>query len=201
MSDKMAYYTYSRGATENSFAPYLIQQADLTIEYPITENAGDVRPAFNDLYFLKIICEKPDATRTIEDAGCGICCLAMALLYKRNAMNTESNSYYAVKEATIQGTNSAADVLDIAFSLSHNYEAMVNVSAVDKNVTSAKLDAALAAGKMCMVYINGSHYVLIYGMDTSASAANKYMVADPGRRGLRTLTEGVSCLTSMRVID
>lgn len=224
--DGMRYYVYGYGTTTGGTTVvipeepevrvfnnnYLICQWDENILYPNGEQPGSEERAFYDeaFYTNRNVCNKTgDVTGTIRKNGCGICSLAMYLLYKSNQINTNNNTYYAVKTATIQGTNDDVNMHNGSFTISYG-GVTANVSPVDKSVTMAKLDAAINAGKMCVVRIKTDHYVLIYGIDSGATGTDKYLVADPGNNNYFTLTESmrkygysgnISNLSSMRIIE
>ena len=207
----MRYYSYSYGTTTTkSFdSRFLINQGDTTILYPSGERPGTENRAFIDNLFYGSVCGKTSASGNIKQYGCAICSLAMFLLYKGNISNTNNNVYYAVKEATKQGTNSFADLLGGNFSVSYyNGSCCVRVSV---GPTDAP-DYELNRGNCCIFRINGNpnhHFVLVYGIDTSKSGTDRYLVADPDGGRLINLSEamrkrGVSASMSnignMRVI-
>lgn len=204
----MRYYAYTCGTTRVFTANFIIRQMDKTILYPDDEQPGTEKRAFYDSKFYTAVCNKPSATGTIAGNGCAICSLAMYLLYKSNRTNTNANTYNAVKEATIKGTHENIALKGNSFSLSYG-GIIANVSAADTSVTAAKLDAALN-NNMCIVKISTKHYVLVYGVDSSASGTDKYLVADPGSNSCYTLTQSLAKyelgaslknISSMRIIE
>ena len=217
VGNNVVYYSYSGGTTVSRIFNdnYLISQFDKKVLYPEDEQPGTEERVFYDELFYTSICQKNAGTGTIKEYGCAICSMAMYLLFKSNKQNTDNgNIYEAVKAATIQGTDSYSCILPGHFTLSYS-GVTANVSAFQNNVSMEMLDNALYAGKMCIVFINRQHFVLIYGFNPTASVnsttaeTDRYMVADPGVGVCHTLTEamrnyvedeGLSKIHSMREI-
>ena len=195
----MRYYSYTFGTTtETIVVPrkfsknYLINQGNSTITYPAGEQPGSENRAFLDEMFYGTVCGKTGAGGTIQENGCAICTLAMFLLYKGSKFNTNDNVYYAVKEATIQGTNYKADFLGDHTNISYNNgSAQVDASIIRTNYPEYYLEK----GRFCIFRIQlgdvKSHYVLVYDMDASKTGTDRYLVADADGGKMRTLTEAI----------
>ncbi len=106
------------------------------------------------------------------------------VLYKCNQQNTNDNQYYAVKVATVHGTNNDAN-FKYGSSFSFNGENFT-VS------TTSNPDNELSNGNCCIFYIARKHFVLVYGIDSQQTGTSKYLVADPDGGKLRTLTEAMT---------
>ncbi len=198
----LEYYSYSYGGTtcqggsgttvvtRQFNSSYLINQTDATIMYPNGEKPGTENRAFLDSLFYGTVCGKTGASGTIRENGCAICSLAMFLLYKNNQSNTNNNTYYSVKAATIQATNNSADILHSGFSVS--YGGSTATICAKSNASSTKIENALNNGSMCIVRIKTYHYVLIHKIDYTKTGTDKYLVADPSGGQIRTLTEAMA---------
>ena len=161
---------------------YAINQGDTSIKYPGTSTS-----AFTD-YDFYANCGKYNASGTIKQYGCAICALATFILHKGNLSATNDNIYYAVEQATIKGTNNAADFTHSSFTANiGNKSIYVTIS------ETHDLAAAVSDGKICLARIeNGSdsHYFLIDGMDMSASENfDKYLTCDPNGGIQATLSD------------
>ena len=158
-----------------------INQGDVSIVYP-----GTSKSAFTDPDFYRK-CGKTAASGTIQRYGCAICALATYALYKGNLPNTKENVYYAVQQTTVNATNNAADVTYNDFS--------VKIGSETINVTlesTSDMAAAANSGKICLVKLaegNLSHFVLLDGMDSTATGFNRYLVADSNGGQLTTLQD------------
>lgn len=187
----MVYYYYNNVTTLADFhSGYLINQGDSTITYPSGEQPGSESRAFLDYSFYGDVCGKTAASGNIRQYGCAICCIAMYLLYKSRKVNTNNNVYYAVKAATIDGTDVEADFLH-GGQIIEFYNAVKRIYASITAINNA--DYYLQNGQACIFRMqrndDESHYVLVYGIDNNASGTEKYWVADPDGGRLRTLTE------------
>lgn len=159
----------------------VINQGDASIVYP-----GISTKAFTDTKYYGN-CGKTGATGTIKANGCAICALATYALYKGGLFATNNNIYYAVEQTTINATNSSADVTYNDFSVKIGSKT-INISMTK---TSDMADAA-NNGKICFVRLkqgSNSHYVLLDGMDSTATGFDRYLVADPDGGKLRTLQD------------
>lgn len=192
----MRYYSYRSmtcsGTTQNGFTScYLINQGNTSIIYPSGEKPGNENRVFVDNLFYGSVCGKTLASGNIKQYGCAICCLAMFLLYKGNKNNSNNNVYYAVKEATKQGTNISASFKGNGTYISYN-NGTCQINATVNTTTNA--DNALNNGKCCIFRIKSgsiTHYVLVYGINTNKTGANKYLVADPDGGRMITLAESL----------
>ena len=191
--DGLEYYAYNITTTVlvGFSSNYLINQGDTTILYPSGEKPGTENRVFIDNLFYGSVCGKTSASGNIKQYGCAICSLAMFLLYKGNKSNTNNNVYYAVKEATKQGTSNSADFLGNGTYISYNNGTnQVSVSVA----STSNPDNDVQEGKGCIFRIKSgsiSHYVLVYGIDTSKSGTDRYLVADPDGGQMRSLTEAI----------
>ncbi|WP_025688627.1 hypothetical protein [Paenibacillus zanthoxyli] len=159
----------------------LINQADSSIKYPNTAIS-----AFTDTSFYAN-CGKTAASGTIKQYGCTICSLAMFILYKGGLFNSNDNTYNAVVQATVGGTNNAADFTGNSFT------ATIGSQNINVNLaTTSDVSEEVGNGNICLVrlYQNGnSHYVLVDGWNSSASDFYRYLVCDPDGGTQKTLAD------------
>lgn len=159
----------------------LINQGDTSIKYP-----GTTTSAFTDTSFYAK-CGKTAASGTIKQYGCAICSLAMFILYKGGLSNSNDNTYNAVVQATIGGTNNAADFTGNGFTATIGSQNIrVNIA------TTSDVSAEVQNGNICLVrlYENGnSHYVVVDGWNSSASDFYRYLVSDPDGGTQKTLAD------------
>lgn len=159
----------------------VINQADTSIVYPSTSTK-----AFTDTSFYSK-CGKTSATGSIKSNGCSICALATYALYKGGLSATNDNIYHAVQQTTVNATNNAADVTYNDFSVTIGSKT-IKIT-LDK---TSDMAAAANSGEICFVRLKegaNSHYVLLDGMDSTATGFNRYLVADPDGGKLRTLQD------------
>ncbi|TXK75883.1 hypothetical protein [Paenibacillus sp. N3.4] len=161
----------------------LINQGDTSIKYP-----GTTTSAFTDTSFYKN-CGKTAASGTIKEYGCPICDLAMFILYKGGLSNNNDNTYNAVVQATIGGTDNAADFTWKSFTATMGSQNIkVNLAATSD--VSAEVDN----GNICLVRLydqsnKNSHYVLVDGWNSAATGFDRYLVCDPDGGTQKTLAD------------
>lgn len=193
----MRYYSYRCSTTTPTVREfnknYLIGQGDTSVTYPSGQRpAGSTtNKTFYDSQFYKV-CGKTRASGTIKENGCAICSLAMALLYKANITNTNDNVYYAVKAATVQGTNDKADLYYGPFKIVFNNGVTLNV----EKRTHQLLDPNGA--RLCLYNLyreekggKKTHFVLGYKRTMAGSGLDQYLAADPRDGKFRTLKEAL----------
>lgn len=168
---------------------HLINQGDTSIKYP----NDSTKSVFTDNSFYTTVAGKTGSVSgNIKGNGCGICTLAMFALYKGGLTNTNDNVYYAVLEATKNGTNNNADVHYNSFNVSIGSQKIaVNLTAV------SDIGDEAAAGNICFVFLdNGAgntHYVLVDGWNPDAQDPfDKYLVCDSDGGVQKTLRETMS---------
>ena len=161
----------------------IINQADDNITYPGTSTSV----FYDDNFYAD--CGKTGAYGNIKDNGCAICALATFVLHKGDLSASNNNVYNAVKQVTIEATNNAADVTYNSFSVK------VGSKTVRVNMRSTSdIAAAVNDGDICFIRIEEggkSHYVLVDGMDYSASGFDRYLIADPDGGEPRTLQDSL----------
>ncbi len=99
------------------------------------------------------------------------------------------NTYYSVKEATIQATNNGANIYHKNFWISYD-DSIINIAT--SNPSPTNIENALSNGRMCIVSIKEYHYVLIHEIDYTKTGTDRYLVADPAGGRIRTLTEAMA---------
>ncbi|BFH60109.1 MULTISPECIES: hypothetical protein [Paenibacillus] len=162
---------------------HLINQGDASIKYP-----GTTTSAFTDTNFYKK-CGKTAASGTIKQYGCAICDLAMFILYKGGLSNNNDNTYNAVVQATIGGTNNAADFTHQSFTATMGSKSIkVNIQAI------SDISTEVEKGNICIARLynsstKNSHYVIVDGWDSSASGFYRYLVCDPDGGVQKTLAD------------